>query len=1630
MSAPHSSSGGAKDKGRADEAPGAVPTCGKKQPPERRKQSSKSGGEPKSTDVLPEVTVRRLDDRSAAGHETERNALSAMFPEDGLAAGPDIPPAAEVHSERDSEAPTGIAAAARGVAPAVARSAVEIQLARCTDGLERSSAGGGPLGQQGNTAGEQESGVVRNGATAPALVESSNASLVKGSNNDNSSMDSLNATLARRFRESERLSGDDIPAARQTLYPQRVFPDTAEYLTLVEELPLQSRQGLEPLSSASSSFNSNGNVLTARPMVSTMVSQANASVPLTGMSPATAPMSPYTFISAQQHQHNVQTVRDSSYEFPFVQSVLGNTFTPAAAVHSAGAYPATSAAPGQASSTLGPSVYLGPFLPGATSSHAQSDTGVYGEASMSYSSSVPNVYSGPFMSASPQDQSSLYVNAISLGSPEIPSSGRYVVQHHSPQQPLQALSLEATPDLMASCASSIAPDIMGSAALSAGNPESYVLSNLSTPIMTVPQAPPPSPYFTMGFPQFPDGVNGGNRRGSLYSIAHVPFAPHSVGHPEVSNVPADLLDRTTQEPGGRTQRYHKDNSGSASDYRQPQFLQTEASAAAGPDDDDDDDIPNDVKSSLVVFYIPKSWTLMRLHDTFAPYGRVLQYRLDTDPETGNRKGRGFVQFDCPESAVFAMKALNGRVVEGNRRLKVQLKRFLSPRYRQTATADGGNRGGGVSNRQREYGHCNAKVKTYQQTEVASRKDVAQHQMLPTGTRYGRPQRGSVREQDVRHPHGEDRSSALQHGDSGVTSEHSQQPRAPVAYKNGNPDHPSSPPLHYLPTQRVSNRSQKSVRAEQQRELGARTLYPESSAIPSTAHGRPRESFDWLSSMIAITVGNMDSTAKVAASEEGLPYNVASVEGISHEKRSLPGSHTLGYSHESRSYDEFQDPLAWSRKPAPMMFSADHLDNSCPSESNDVLGRFGRPRASSTHACLGTEATAGDEVSAALNCDALNMLLLPTPRHQRSASEGCCDVLTDEHSGDDGHLSEQAITLSSSKGHYPSRGVVSPRDYQEPRYGGPGGGGGTPMCPPAGSLPTNTGPSPAPRTGGRVEDADVFNPATANRKFPGEEYARTTAKPDHHPVSGRGPSSKTRVRHAGGAYTGSDGIIPGNNLFVFHIPPDWKEADFREQFSKFGPVRCLNFPKDSVTPWGHRGYGFICYETREAACRAIEEMDGKEIELGRRLKVEFKKPLNTKHRANGAYPSVASSQGERSTFTNRSAGRPRGVPLSGGDDRLAPAGMMVRQDPNMAGAQQNSVHHQLPGSGGVVTLRGDMNSTHQPMGTRREASYNGFGWYPAAVTQYPHTSSVSVRGPGSGGTQMGVRRPDYPGALSENAAREGFVKGDGHLVIDSSQLTGLAGQLSLRSGSTSIGDHGLSSSLPSVSGTEPRQHLARIRAQEKSQQPAEVAYSDSSPGSSGSQYCRTTPSDRYSFPAMPGYSGAPVATAPLAGQNPVVLNQLGTAYPQKPAFGFPQLSVMGIPDNGARGLLPNAVSVATGQGTDSFPSTSSSFSSRRTDSGPFIAPHSTGTALNSASADWRSFPVTASFSGGNEASSAVLGSMDLHPSTQSVTSQFSAGPSSRKSDWPLGNTADMPLLELRDAIAAAVTGTNIVPTSEP
>ena len=62
-----------------------------------------------------------------------------------------------------------------------------------------------------------------------------------------------------------------------------------------------------------------------------------------------------------------------------------------------------------------------------------------------------------------------------------------------------------------------------------------------------------------------------------------------------------------------------------------------------------------------------------MEQNFAPFGQVVSARIMTDKESGRSRGFGFVSYDNPQSALAAVKSMNGFSVLG-KRLKVQLKK--------------------------------------------------------------------------------------------------------------------------------------------------------------------------------------------------------------------------------------------------------------------------------------------------------------------------------------------------------------------------------------------------------------------------------------------------------------------------------------------------------------------------------------------------------------------------------------------------------------------------------------------------------------------------------------------------------------------------------------------------------------------------------------------------------------------------------------------------------------------------------------------------------------------------------------------------------------------------------------------
>jgi len=90
---------------------------------------------------------------------------------------------------------------------------------------------------------------------------------------------------------------------------------------------------------------------------------------------------------------------------------------------------------------------------------------------------------------------------------------------------------------------------------------------------------------------------------------------------------------------------------------------------------------------------------------------------------------------------------------------------------------------------------------------------------------------------------------------------------------------------------------------------------------------------------------------------------------------------------------------------------------------------------------------------------------------------------------------------------------------------------------------------------------------------------------------------------GGAQQNKSGP-PGCNLFIYHIPVSWGDAEVNQCFAPFGTILSATVFKDKMTQQS-KGFGFISYDNPVSAQQAISAMNGMQVD-GKRLKVELKK----------------------------------------------------------------------------------------------------------------------------------------------------------------------------------------------------------------------------------------------------------------------------------------------------------------------------------------------------------------------------------------------------------------------------------------
>eukprot|EP00672_Neobodo_designis_P005582 CAMPEP_0174878014 /NCGR_PEP_ID=MMETSP1114-20130205/82545_1 /TAXON_ID=312471 /ORGANISM="Neobodo designis, Strain CCAP 1951/1" /LENGTH=574 /DNA_ID=CAMNT_0016113401 /DNA_START=322 /DNA_END=2046 /DNA_ORIENTATION=- len=110
-----------------------------------------------------------------------------------------------------------------------------------------------------------------------------------------------------------------------------------------------------------------------------------------------------------------------------------------------------------------------------------------------------------------------------------------------------------------------------------------------------------------------------------------------------------------------------------------------------------------------------------------------------------------------------------------------------------------------------------------------------------------------------------------------------------------------------------------------------------------------------------------------------------------------------------------------------------------------------------------------------------------------------------------------------------------------------------------------------------------------------------ARPSSHTGSPVGDASGATSRDASPPHGAADAAVPARNLVVCQLPRSVDTKMLRAIFSEFGELVTALVMMD-VQSGKSRGFGFVWFKERDDAKRAMEAMNGRELEEGRKLKV--------------------------------------------------------------------------------------------------------------------------------------------------------------------------------------------------------------------------------------------------------------------------------------------------------------------------------------------------------------------------------------------------------------------------------------------
>eukprot|EP00916_Digyalum_oweni_P011299 GHVL01018826.1.p2 GENE.GHVL01018826.1~~GHVL01018826.1.p2 ORF type:complete len:292 (+),score=57.13 GHVL01018826.1:2389-3264(+) len=162
----------------------------------------------------------------------------------------------------------------------------------------------------------------------------------------------------------------------------------------------------------------------------------------------------------------------------------------------------------------------------------------------------------------------------------------------------------------------------------------------------------------------------------------------------------------------------------------------------------------------------------------------------------------------------------------------------------------------------------------------------------------------------------------------------------------------------------------------------------------------------------------------------------------------------------------------------------------------------------------------------------------------------------------------------------------------------------------------------PTTTSESEDADQKNATSSISNgtaptSPGKSPWVTYTTPEGHPyyynvitsvTSWEKPAeldSKSQTIMPNPVVAAATGFGPvGCNVYLFHLPHEWTEAEIRNVFSPYGQILGVRVPRCDQSG-KNKGYAFVSYESNKAALNAVVGLNGLHAG-GKWLKVTLKK----------------------------------------------------------------------------------------------------------------------------------------------------------------------------------------------------------------------------------------------------------------------------------------------------------------------------------------------------------------------------------------------------------------------------------------